>query len=95
MLRRGCLFSTVVMVNLKPDYPRGRKQARLGILALSKPQPQLPRLMLAFAPVKARIDYIAEKATELGVGIIQPVVTAYTNVAGQYRQACGKCHRGR
>ena len=62
--------------------PEGRKQARLGILALSKPQPQLPRLMLAFAPVKkARIDYIAEKATELGVGIIQPVVTAYTNVA--------------
>ena len=62
--------------------PEGRKQARLGILSLSRPQPQLPTLMLAFAPVKkARIDFIAEKATELGVGIIQPVVTAYTNVS--------------
>ena len=27
--------------------PEGRKQARLGILSLSKPQPQLPTLMLA------------------------------------------------
>ena len=61
--------------------PEGRKQARLDILKLMRPQCQLPQLMLAFAPVKkARIDYIAEKATELGVGIIQPVVTAYTNV---------------
>ena len=79
---RGCLFSTVVMVNLKPRLSPRPQTGTAGHLALSKPQPQLPRLMLAFAPVKkARIDYIAEKATELGVGIIQPVVTAYTNVA--------------
>ncbi len=33
-------------------------------------------IWLCFAPVKrARIDYIAEKATELGVAVLQPVIT--------------------
>lgn len=42
-------------------------------------QDHTPDLMLAFAPVKkARIDFIAEKATELGAGIIQPMITDYT-----------------
>jgi len=40
-----------------------------------------PDLWLCFAPVKrARIDYIAEKATELGVSVLQPVVTRHTIV---------------
>jgi 16S rRNA (uracil1498-N3)-methyltransferase len=38
-------------------------------------------LWLAFAPVKrARIDFIAEKATELGVAVLQPVFTRFTAV---------------
>jgi len=38
-------------------------------------------LWLVFAPVKrARIDYLVEKATELGVSEIRPVFTARTNV---------------
>jgi 16S rRNA (uracil1498-N3)-methyltransferase len=40
-----------------------------------------PDLWLCFAPVKkSRIDYIAEKATELGVALLQPVLTQHTMV---------------
>lgn len=40
-----------------------------------------PDLWLLFAPVKrVRIDQIAEKATELGVSVLWPVPTLYTNV---------------
>ena len=61
--------------------PENRKQATAVIHDQTRPQPASPSLMLAFAPIKkARIDFIAEKATELGVGILQPVITAYTNV---------------
>ncbi len=46
-----------------------------------KPRPE-PDLWLVFAPVKhARIDYIVEKATELGTSEIRPVMTERTNVA--------------
>ena len=62
--------------------PEGRKQARLEIHQMTRQQTLLPDLVLAFAPVKkARIDFMAEKATELGVGVIQPVITDYTNAA--------------
>jgi 16S rRNA (uracil1498-N3)-methyltransferase len=44
-------------------------------------QPDVPDLWLAFAPVKrARIDYMAEKATELGVSALCPVLTRHTAV---------------
>ncbi|HKU98495.1 MAG TPA: 16S rRNA (uracil(1498)-N(3))-methyltransferase [Vineibacter sp.] len=40
-----------------------------------------PDLWLCFAPIKkARLDFIAEKATELGVRRLQPVITQHTNV---------------
>ncbi len=40
-----------------------------------------PDLWLCFAPVKkARLDFIAEKATELGVSALQPVITQRTIV---------------
>ena len=40
-----------------------------------------PDIWLCFAPLKrARIDYVAEKATELGVAVLQPVVTHHTIV---------------
>lgn len=38
-------------------------------------------LWLGFAPLKAaRLDYLIQKATEMGAGAIQPVVTRYTQV---------------
>ena len=56
-----------------------------GLVALeaqTRPQERPGDLWLAFAPVKrARIDYIAEKATELGIARLVPVMTRRTNVA--------------
>jgi len=40
-----------------------------------------PDLMLCFAPIKgARLDFVAQKATEMGVSVIQPVITERTVV---------------
>jgi 16S rRNA (uracil1498-N3)-methyltransferase len=56
-----------------------------GLVALeAETRPQAPErdLWLAFAPIKrARIDYIAEKATELGATRLLPIMTRRTNVA--------------
>ncbi len=48
------------------------------IVMTQKPEPDLWYL---FAPIKkARIDYMVQKATELGVSLIRPVLTARTNL---------------
>jgi len=48
----------------------------------TRAQPVETELWLLFAPIKrARIDLIAEKATELGVTRLMPVMTRRTNVA--------------
>ena len=40
-----------------------------------------PYLWLVFAPIKrARIDYLVEKATELGASALVPVITRHTHV---------------
>lgn len=53
----------------------------LEVLERTREQPEVPDLWLVFAPVKrARIDYIAEKATELGVSALCPVLTQHTAV---------------
>ncbi|MGU9961555.1 MAG: 16S rRNA (uracil(1498)-N(3))-methyltransferase [Candidatus Puniceispirillales bacterium WSBS_2018_MAG_OTU23] len=58
-----------------------KKFMTMRCLTQTKPQAPLPSLMLVFAPIKkARIDFIAEKATELGVGIIQPMITDRTQM---------------
>ncbi|MBI3506319.1 MAG: 16S rRNA (uracil(1498)-N(3))-methyltransferase [Proteobacteria bacterium] len=45
-----------------------------------KPGPE-PDLWLVFAPIKrAHLDFVAEKATELGVSALWPVITRHTNV---------------
>lgn len=45
-----------------------------------RPQTSVPDLWLAFAPVK-RIDVIVEKASELGVAALLPVMTRRTDVS--------------
>lgn len=46
-----------------------------------RPQRPEPDLWLAFAPIKrARIDFTAQKATELGVSVLWPVMTRRTMV---------------
>lgn len=57
----------------------GKKKALLAVEDQLRPQAPEPDLWLLFAPVKrARIDFIAEKATELGVSVLQPVFTKHT-----------------
>ncbi|MDR6871251.1 16S rRNA (uracil1498-N3)-methyltransferase [Bosea sp. BE125] len=60
----------------------GRKQASLGLLRQTRPQPDAPDLHYLFAPLKhARLDYIAQKAVEMGAGLLQPVLTRRTQVS--------------
>jgi 16S rRNA (uracil1498-N3)-methyltransferase len=58
-----------------------KKSCQLQIINQTKPQYFPPSITLAFAPVKnARIDFIASKATELGITKFQPIITAHTIV---------------
>ena len=57
----------------------GKKKACLAALDQLRPQRSESDLWLLFAAVKrARIDLIVEKATELGVSVLQPVFTERT-----------------
>jgi len=58
----------------------GKKATRLELLARTRPQAVTPPLILAVALIKrARLETIVEKATELGVSAIQPVITRRSN----------------
>ena len=55
------------------------KSVSLTPLEQLRVQKNVPNLTLLFAPLKkARTDYAVEKATELGVARLQPVLTEYT-----------------
>ncbi len=57
----------------------GRRRCDLRIIGSLRAQFFGPDLWLVFAPVKrARIDFLAAKATELGVSALWPVLTART-----------------
>jgi 16S rRNA (uracil1498-N3)-methyltransferase len=60
----------------------GRKAAVLAPLEQIAPQTPPSDLWFGFAPLKTgRLDYIVQKATELGAGTIQPVITRFTQVS--------------
>jgi 16S rRNA (uracil1498-N3)-methyltransferase len=61
----------------------GRKRPdSLTIGAQTRPQDRLPDLTYVFAPLKhARLDYIVQKAVEMGVSSLQPVLTRFTQVS--------------
>lgn len=62
--------------------PEGRKQATLALVRQVKPQPPESDLHYLFAPLKhARLDYMAQKAVEMGAGLLQPVITRRTQVS--------------
>lgn len=62
--------------------PEGRKSASLTLIEQLKPQPPQPALHYLFAPLKhARLDYMAQKAVEMGAGALQPVLTRRTQVS--------------
>jgi 16S rRNA (uracil1498-N3)-methyltransferase len=60
----------------------GRKRPdRLDILAQARAQDRLPDLTYVFAPLKhARLDYMVQKAVEMGASSLQPVLTRFTQV---------------
>jgi 16S rRNA (uracil1498-N3)-methyltransferase len=59
----------------------GKRAASLTLEEQTRAQTPEPDLWLVFAPVKrARIDYLVEKATELGVAALYPVRTQRTIV---------------
>ena len=61
----------------------GRKRPdSLEILAQRRPQDQLPDIAYVFAPLKhARLDYMVQKAVEMGAAKLQPVLTRFTQVS--------------
>jgi 16S rRNA (uracil1498-N3)-methyltransferase len=60
----------------------GRKRPdSLDIVARTRPQDRLPDLTYVFAPLKhARLDYMVQKAVEMGASKLQPVLTRFTQV---------------
>lgn len=59
-----------------------KKRARAEALAQARPQTPQPRLRWLFAPLKhARLDYMVQKAVEMGVSRVSPVITRRTQVA--------------
>jgi 16S rRNA (uracil1498-N3)-methyltransferase len=61
----------------------GRKRPdSLTVVALARPQDRLPDIAYVFAPLKhARLDYMVQKAVEMGVASLQPVLTRFTQVS--------------
>ena len=59
----------------------GKRRMILAVVEPTRPQEAVPDLTLAFAPVKkGRVDWLVEKAVELGVAHLQPVITQRTIV---------------
>ncbi|MBA4612100.1 16S rRNA (uracil(1498)-N(3))-methyltransferase [Stappia taiwanensis] len=57
----------------------GRKQLSLVPVDQTRPQTPVPDLHYLFAPIKhARLDYMVQKAVEMGAGTLRPVVTRHT-----------------
>jgi 16S rRNA (uracil1498-N3)-methyltransferase len=60
--------------NKRPD--------NVKLVAQTRPQDRLPDLAYVFAPLKhARLDYMVQKAVEMGASSLQPVLTRFTQVA--------------
>lgn len=61
---------------------KAKKSVRLRAVEETRPQPPHPDLVYCFAPLKqGRLDYLVQKAVEMGAGVLQPVVTQHTQIA--------------
>ncbi len=61
---------------------RAKKAVRLETVEQTRPQPATPDLVYCFAPLKVgRLDYLVQKAVEMGAGVLQPVITQHTQLA--------------
>src|SRR6476659_7347924 len=71
---RDCEWQVQIEGRKRPDS--------LSILAQTRPQDRLPDIAYVFAPLKhARLDYIVQKAVEMGASMLQPVLTRHTQVS--------------
>jgi 16S rRNA (uracil1498-N3)-methyltransferase len=62
--------------------PAGRRGVMLTVVERCRPQPAPGDLHLLFAPLKhARLDYMVQKAVEMGAGRLAPVLTEFTQVS--------------
>ena len=80
----------------------GKRDGQIQICRLLRSQPEKRDLRLYFSPLKRDCtDWVAEKATELGVTQIVPVITEYTSVRRVNTErlrliaveACEQCRR--
>ena len=59
-------------------YP-ARKKIVMTVEERTREQPVQPDLVYLFAPLKVgRMDYLVQKAVEMGAGVLQPVLTQHT-----------------
>jgi 16S rRNA (uracil1498-N3)-methyltransferase len=59
-----------------------KKAVRLDTVEQTRAQPAAPDLVYCFAPLKVgRLDYLVQKAVEMGAGVLQPVITQHTQLA--------------
>jgi 16S rRNA (uracil1498-N3)-methyltransferase len=64
--------------------PIGRKSCEIILVRQLREQPKPYDLVYLFAPLKqARLDYMVQKAVEMGAGILQPVLTHHTQFTKQ------------
>lgn len=79
-----------------------KKQCQLTVKSLFAPFSATPDITLLFAPLKKdSTDFLIQKAVELGVRCLQPVITEYTNAArlrperleAQIIEAAEQCRR--
>ena len=58
-----------------------KKRVLLEPVEQTRAQPPSPDLVYLFAPLKVgRLDYMVQKAVEMGAGVIQPVLTQHTQM---------------
>jgi 16S rRNA (uracil1498-N3)-methyltransferase len=62
--------------------PEGRKTAELAVERVTRPQTAASDLWYLFAPLKhVRLDYMVQKAVEMGAGALKPVFTQRTQAS--------------
>lgn len=85
VLRRGAGDSAIVFNGREGAFRAEilqltKKQVALTLIEQTAPQTQANDLWYGFAPIK-RLDYVVQKATEMGASVIQPIVTEFVQNA--------------
>jgi len=69
----------------------GKRALTVSVTECTRPQTGALDLHYLFAPLKhARLDYMVQKAVEMGASRLQPVITRHAQVARIISSACGR-----